>query len=136
MAVSVIDVPGHWRLVHTMIAGAAGIELVLLVVAADEGVMPQTREHVAACELLGLRRAVVAITKVDRAGRSCRSSRRRRCWGCSARGGRRRACLCRRARGAGLEELRAAVKRALVEIEAAGKERGGRRGSRWTARFR
>jgi selenocysteine-specific elongation factor len=49
-----------------MIAGAAGIDLVLLVVAADEGVMPQTREHMAACRLLGVRRAVVAITKVDR----------------------------------------------------------------------
>ncbi|HTJ82134.1 MAG TPA: GTP-binding protein, partial [Polyangiaceae bacterium] len=64
--VSVIDVPGHRKLVHTMIAGAIGIELVLLVVAADEGVMPQTREHVAACEILGIRRAVVALTKTDR----------------------------------------------------------------------
>ena len=69
MEVSLIDVPGHRRLVHTMIAGAIGMELVLLVVAADEGVMPQTREHVAACELLGLRRAVVAVTKLDRVGR-------------------------------------------------------------------
>ncbi|MCC6525826.1 MAG: selenocysteine-specific translation elongation factor [Polyangiaceae bacterium] len=66
LLVSLIDVPGHRRLVHTMIAGAAGIELVLLVVAADEGVMPQTREHVAACRLLGVRRAVVAVSKVDR----------------------------------------------------------------------
>jgi selenocysteine-specific elongation factor len=69
MDVSIIDVPGHRRFVHTMIAGAAGIELVLLVVAADEGVMPQTREHIAACELLGIRRAVVAVTKEDRVGR-------------------------------------------------------------------
>jgi selenocysteine-specific elongation factor len=68
LEVSVIDVPGHRRLVHTMIAGAVGMELVLLVVAGDEGVMPQTREHVAACELLGLRRAVVAVTKLDRVG--------------------------------------------------------------------
>ncbi len=66
---SIVDVPGHRRLVHTMIAGAAGIEVVLLVVAADEGVMPQTREHIAACELLGIQRAVVAITKLDKAGR-------------------------------------------------------------------
>lgn len=66
--VSVIDVPGHRRLVHTMIAGATGMEAILLVVAADEGVMPQTREHVAACELLGIRRAVVAVTKLDKAG--------------------------------------------------------------------
>lgn len=66
---SIIDVPGHRRLVHTMIAGAAGIELVLLVVAADEGVMPQTREHLAACELLGISRAIVVITKIDRTER-------------------------------------------------------------------
>ena len=65
LAASVVDVPGHRRLVRAMIAGASGIELVLLVVAADEGVMPQTREHVAVCELLGLQRAVVAITKAD-----------------------------------------------------------------------
>src|SRR5262245_46262231 len=69
MAVSLIDVPGHRRLVHHMIAGATGMELVLLVVAADEGVMPQTREHVAAAELLGIRRVVVAVTKLDRVGR-------------------------------------------------------------------
>ncbi len=62
---SVVDVPGHRRLVRTMIAGAAGMELVLLVIAADEGVMPQTREHVAVCELLGLSRAVIAVNKVD-----------------------------------------------------------------------
>ena len=61
----VIDVPGHEKFVHTMIAGAAGIDLLLLVVAADEGVMPQTREHLAICELLGVRRAAVALTKRD-----------------------------------------------------------------------
>ncbi len=62
---SVVDVPGHRRLVRTMIAGAAGMELVMLVVAADEGVMPQTREHVAVCELLGLDRAVIVVNKAD-----------------------------------------------------------------------
>jgi len=61
----VVDVPGHEGLVRTMVAGAAGIDLLLLVVAADEGVMPQTREHVAICELLGIARAVVALTKID-----------------------------------------------------------------------
>ncbi|MFQ5417931.1 MAG: SelB C-terminal domain-containing protein, partial [Myxococcota bacterium] len=61
----VVDVPGHERLVRTMVAGATGIDLVLLVVAADEGVMPQTREHVAICELLGITRGVVALTKID-----------------------------------------------------------------------
>jgi selenocysteine-specific elongation factor len=64
---SVVDVPGHERLVRTMVAGASGIDLVLLVVAADEGVMPQTREHLAICEVLGLDRGVVALTKIDAA---------------------------------------------------------------------
>jgi selenocysteine-specific elongation factor len=63
--VSVVDVPGHEGLVRTMVSGATGIDLVLLVVAADEGVMPQTREHVAICELLGIDRGVVALTKID-----------------------------------------------------------------------
>jgi len=62
---SVVDVPGHERLVRTMVAGATGIDLLLLVVAADEGVMPQTREHLAICEVLGLDRGVVALTKID-----------------------------------------------------------------------
>ncbi|MBB4865020.1 selenocysteine-specific elongation factor [Pseudomonas nitritireducens] len=61
-----IDVPGHERFVHNMLAGASGIDLVLLVVAADDGVMPQTREHLAIVEQLGIRRAIVALTKVDR----------------------------------------------------------------------
>ena len=63
-----VDVPGHEGLVRTMVAGASGIDLVLLVVAADEGVMPQTREHLAICELLGVARGVVALTKLDLAG--------------------------------------------------------------------
>lgn len=61
-----IDVPGHERLVHTMAAGATGIDFGLLVVAADDGVMPQTREHLAILELLGLRQGAVALSKVDR----------------------------------------------------------------------
>ncbi len=61
---SLVDVPGHERLVRTMVAGATGIDLLLLVVAADEGVMPQTREHLAICEVLGLDRGVVALTKI------------------------------------------------------------------------
>ena len=62
---SVIDVPGHEKLVRTMVSGATGIDVVLLVVAADEGVMPQTREHVAVCDLLGIESGVVAVTKAD-----------------------------------------------------------------------
>ncbi len=65
LRVSVVDVPGHEGLVRTMVAGASGIDLVLLVVAADAGVMPQTREHVAICELLGIERGIVALTKID-----------------------------------------------------------------------
>ncbi|MDF9773173.1 selenocysteine-specific translation elongation factor [Pseudomonas baetica] len=61
-----IDVPGHERFTHNMLAGAQGIDLVLLVVAADDGVMPQTREHLAIVQLLGIPRALVAISKYDR----------------------------------------------------------------------
>ncbi|MGS0737026.1 selenocysteine-specific translation elongation factor [Pseudomonas sp. GG8] len=61
-----IDVPGHERFIHNMLAGIQGIDLVLLVVAADDGVMPQTREHLAIIELLGIPRALVAISKCDR----------------------------------------------------------------------
>jgi selenocysteine-specific elongation factor len=60
-----IDVPGHERLVHTMLAGASGIDFALFVVAADDGVMPQTREHLAIIDLLGITSGIVAITKVD-----------------------------------------------------------------------
>lgn len=63
----VVDVPGHEALVRTMVAGAGGFDLLLLVVAADEGVMPQTREHLDICNLLGLRDGVVALTKMDAA---------------------------------------------------------------------
>src|SRR5262245_50064042 len=60
-----VDVPGHERFVHTMVAGASGIDFVVLVVAADDGVMPQTLEHVAIVDMLGVSRAVVALTKAD-----------------------------------------------------------------------
>ncbi len=60
-----VDVPGHERLVHTMIAGATSIGMALLVVAADDGLMPQTREHLQILSLLGISRAVVALTKID-----------------------------------------------------------------------
>jgi len=62
-----VDVPGHERLVHTMLAGATGIDHALLLVAADDGVMPQTHEHLAVLSLLGLGRGAVAVTKCDRA---------------------------------------------------------------------
>src|SRR4026207_1558427 len=63
--VGVVDVPGHEAFVRTMVAGATGIDLALVVIAADEGVMPQTREHVTILELLGVRNGVIALTKSD-----------------------------------------------------------------------
>jgi selenocysteine-specific elongation factor len=62
---SLIDMPGHERLVRTMVAGASGIDLFLLVVAADDGPMPQTREHLAVLRALGVERGVIALSKVD-----------------------------------------------------------------------
>ena len=64
--IAFIDVPGHEKLLHTMISGATGIDFALLLVAADDGVMPQTREHLAVLSLLDIDRGVVAITKIDR----------------------------------------------------------------------
>lgn len=64
--VGFVDVPGHHRFVHNMVAGIAGRQYALLVVAADDGVMPQSREHLAILGLLGLRGGVVALTKIDR----------------------------------------------------------------------
>jgi selenocysteine-specific elongation factor len=62
----IIDVPGHEKFVRTMVAGAAGIDIVMLVVAADEGVMPQTREHLDICRLLSIGDGLVALTKCDK----------------------------------------------------------------------
>ncbi len=63
--IGIVDVPGHERFVKNMVAGASGIDLVALVVAADEGVMPQTREHLAICDLLGVKSGLVVLTKAD-----------------------------------------------------------------------
>jgi selenocysteine-specific elongation factor len=60
-----VDVPGHEKFIHNMLAGATGIDFVLLVVAANDGIMPQTREHLAIVDLLGVTRGIVALTKVD-----------------------------------------------------------------------
>lgn len=118
MQVSVIDVPGHRRLVHTMIAGAAGIELVLLVIAADEGVMPQTREHIAACEILGIRRAVVAVTKLDRVDEEL--ARLAGEEALELLGDRFKASIvtCSARTGEGIDRVRDAVRRALLELPA------------------
>jgi selenocysteine-specific elongation factor len=63
--VGIIDVPGHERFIKNMVAGASGIDLVVLVVAADDGVMPQTREHLSIMGLLGVSRGMIALTKID-----------------------------------------------------------------------
>ncbi|MDX2088544.1 MAG: selenocysteine-specific translation elongation factor [Kofleriaceae bacterium] len=63
--IAVVDVPGHERFVKSMVAGATGLDLVCLVIAADEGVMPQTREHLDICDLLGVRRGLIVLTKRD-----------------------------------------------------------------------
>src|SRR4051794_20250526 len=65
LEIGFVDVPGHERFVRNMLAGAGGIDVVLMVVAADEGVMPQTREHFEICRLLGTKAGIVVLTKRD-----------------------------------------------------------------------
>lgn len=64
---AIVDVPGHERFLKNMLAGVGGIDLALLVVAADEGVMPQTREHLAMLDLFGIKKGIIALTKIDKA---------------------------------------------------------------------
>jgi selenocysteine-specific elongation factor len=63
--IGIIDVPGHEKFIKNMVAGAGGIDMVLLVIAADEGVMPQTREHLDICKLLAIKTGLIALTKID-----------------------------------------------------------------------
>src|SRR3954466_13942855 len=63
--ISIVDVPGHERFIKNMLAGVGGIDLALLVIAADEGVMPQTVEHLAICSLLRIKSGLIALTKTD-----------------------------------------------------------------------
>lgn len=65
LIVGIVDVPGHERLIRNMLAGVGGIDIVMLVVAADEGVMPQTKEHLAICDLLQIKSGLIALNKVD-----------------------------------------------------------------------
>ncbi len=65
LVIEIVDVPGHERFVRNMLAGAGGIDLALLVVAADEGVMPQTREHLAICQILRIKSGLVVLSKAD-----------------------------------------------------------------------
>jgi selenocysteine-specific elongation factor len=102
---SLVDVPGHERFVRTMVAGAAGVDLFLMVVAADDGVMPQTREHAEVLRALGLARGVVAVSKCDAAdpARACAEVG-------ELLPGLPRVC-CSARTGQGLTELRAAIER-------------------------
>jgi len=65
LTLGIVDVPGHERFIKNMVAGASGVDLLMLVIAADEGVMPQTREHLHICTLLGISKGLVAVTKTD-----------------------------------------------------------------------
>jgi selenocysteine-specific elongation factor len=118
---SVVDVPGHERFVRTMVAGATGIDLYLMTIAADDGVMPQTREHATVLEALGVATGVVAITKADLAdpGRASEEA----------------AALLPGAEivavsattGRGLDDLRAALDRAAAGVHGRGEDDGGLR---------
>ncbi len=68
LQISIVDVPGHEKFVRNMVAGATGIDLVVLIIAADEGIMPQTREHLEICQLLRVKKGLIALTKIDLVG--------------------------------------------------------------------
>ncbi len=110
-SMGVVDVPGHEKFVRQMVAGATGVDVVLLVVAADDGVMPQTREHLAIIDLLGVERGVVAITKADLVDPDWLELVAADCGRCSSarRSRARRSCRSRAKTGAGLPELLAAL---------------------------
>jgi selenocysteine-specific elongation factor len=116
LTASVIDVPGHRRLVRAMIAGAAGMELVMLVVAADEGVMPQTREHVAVCELLGIDRAIVVVTKADAVDAELAAMAGEEATALLGPRWTARVVTCSARTGEGIEEVRAALRDALSTL--------------------
>jgi len=114
---SIVDVPGHERFIRHMLAGAGGVDVALLVVAADEGVMPQTREHLAILDLLGVSRGVVALTKRDLVDDDwlelVREDVRATLVGTSLENA--PLVPCSATTGAGLDDLRAALDRALDE---------------------
>src|SRR5437870_3824215 len=110
-----IDVPGHERFVHNMLAGATGIDFVLLVVAADDGVMPQTREHMEIIDLLGVKRGAVALTKIDRV-ESARVAAARGGWPALRAQPRRRREEGYRARRLGIGDRRARTDRAVRRV--------------------
>jgi selenocysteine-specific elongation factor len=115
---AVVDVPGHERFLHTMVAGVTGVDLVLLVIAGDEGVMPQTREHLDICALLGMRRGLVALTKMDVVDEELRALAiedvRAALRGTFLEGA--AVVPCSNVTGQGLEDLRAALARATRDL--------------------
>ena len=123
-----IDVPGHERFIHNMLAGAQGIDLVLLVVAADDGVMPQTREHLAIVELLGIPLALVAISKCDRVEPARRLEVRREIQALLASGPYAQALLVEvsSSTGEGIETLRQALLKAQEDVQRRSDEGGFR----------
>jgi selenocysteine-specific elongation factor len=115
---AVVDVPGHERFVKSMVAGATGLDLVLLVIAADEGVMPQTREHLDICELLGIRQGLIVLSKCDLVDDDwlalVRAEIAEVTRGTRFEAARMVACSART--GAGLDELRAAIGQAVAGL--------------------
>ncbi len=107
---SVVDVPGHERFVRTMVAGATGIDLFLMTIAADDGVMPQTREHAAVLEALGVATGVVAVTKSDLADPEVALIEASELFPGSE------AVAVSARTGNGIDELRAALDRASAEL--------------------
>src|ERR687888_2281115 len=114
-SLGIVDVPGHERLIRTMAAGATGMDLFLLVIAADEGVMPQTREHLTVLEALGVRNGVAALTKCDRASVEARELAREEV---SALLPRAPLVEVSAVTGEGLDELRAALDAVATEVGA------------------
>jgi len=116
---SVVDVPGHERFVRTMVAGATGIDLYLMVVAADDGVMPQTIEHAAVLDALGVSEGVIAVTKADLADPERAAGEAR-----ELRSGAEVVVVSSRT-GAGVDELRAALDRVAARLPGRGERSGG-----------
>ena len=118
--IGVVDVPGHDAFVRTMLAGATGVDLALLVIAADEGVMPQTREHLAILTLLGVRGGIVVLTKCDLVDADwialVESDVRELITGTPLAGA--AVVRCSAVRGTGLTELRSEISRAALAVPA------------------
>lgn len=117
--VSLVDVPGHDRFVRTMVAGATGIDLFLMVVAADDGVMPQTLEHAGVLRALGVTVGVVAVTKADLADPAPAGEEAAGLVGSDV-----EVIPCSARTGAGIEEVRAAVGRAAARVPSRAGEPG------------